>query len=84
MTRLLRRYERGRRFWRQVDVRGRDECWPWLGGADAGYAGADVRAYELVRGARLPRGARLVHRCGQARCVNPDHMDVELPGGAAQ
>jgi HNH endonuclease len=28
-----------------------------------------------VRGP-LPPGTRLVHRCGDARCVNPDHMEV--------
>ena len=72
---LFRRYERGRRFWRHVDVRGRDECWPWRGPGDPAATGADARAYELARGP-LPRGARVAHRCGSPRCVNPGHMDV--------
>jgi hypothetical protein len=70
LVELLRRFERGRRFWREVDVGGREDCWLHPRGAHA-----DVRAYELVRGP-LPAGARLVHRCGNPRCVNPDHMDV--------
>ena len=68
------RFERDRRFWRHVDVRARDECWPWASG-DSHVAGADMRAYELVRGP-LPKGASLRHRCGTRACVNPDHMDV--------
>jgi hypothetical protein len=70
----IRRFERDRRFWREVDVGGREDCWPWHGGAMP-RRGADVHAYELVRGP-VPPGARLVHRCGDDRCVNPEHMDV--------
>ena len=77
---LMRRYERGRRFWRHVDVRARDECWQWHG-RDA--AGAAVHAYELMRGP-LPPQTRLQHRCGNALCVNPDHMDVVHAGAARQ
>lgn len=73
---LVRRFERDRRFWRRVDVGARDECWTWRGPGDSG---ADVRAYELMRGP-LPPGARLVHRCANPRCVNPDHMDVVTGG----
>jgi hypothetical protein len=76
LVQLLRRYERGRRFWQHVDVRGRDECWRWLGnGALPWPARPDERAWELARGP-LPDGARLEHRCGTDACVNPDHMDV--------
>ena len=75
----LLRFERGRRFWRHVRVGAHDECWPWEGEVDADghgvYAGgrADAHAYELVMG-RAPAGA-LAHRCGDPRCVNPDHLE---------
>jgi hypothetical protein len=76
----IRIYERGRRFWRLVDVGGRDECWHWRGPVDRdgrtwfGRLPADQHAYELMRGP-LPFGARLRHCCGDGRCVNPDHME---------
>jgi hypothetical protein len=76
----IRIYERRRRFWRLVEVRGREECWRWHGPVDSdgrvwyGRRRADSHAYELVRGP-LPIGALLRHRCGDALCVNPDHME---------
>lgn len=76
---LVRRYERRRRFWRNVRVTGPDDCWPWLGATDAGgqavYRGrpACETAWELT--ARpLPPHASLQHRCGHAWCVNPRHL----------
>ena len=81
----MRTYERGRRFWRLVDVGGRDDCWAWRGPLDPdgrawfGRRPADLHAYELARGP-LPTGAQLRHRCGDGRCVNPDHME-RLAGG---
>jgi hypothetical protein len=76
----IRTYERQRRFWRLVDVRGRDECWPWLGHVDRDGQGwfrgsrADAIAYQRARGP-LPAGARLEHGCGDRRCMNPEHME---------
>jgi hypothetical protein len=79
LVHLIRRYERGRRFWRNVDVRGRQDCWPWRGNYEAPAGGADIRAWELARGP-LPSGASLAHSCGHAGCVNPEHMRVVAPG----
>src|SRR3954453_18638677 len=80
---LLRRYERGRRFWRHVRVGGHGECWLWEGEIDAAGHGvygderADAHAYALVLG-EAPAGG-LAHVCGEPRCVNPEHLE---PGGA--
>jgi hypothetical protein len=77
---LVRRYERRRRFWRNVRVGGPDECWAWLGTTDtAGQGVHDGRpacetAYELT-GHQLPPGTSLQHRCGNAWCVNPHHLE---------
>jgi len=47
------------KFWRRVDRRGPDECWPWTGGKSKGYGvthmnskprGAHRVAYELTYG----------------------------------
>jgi hypothetical protein len=64
------------RFWRLVDVRGADECWPWTGTADRGYgkyedtatgrrASAHRFAYELSKGP-IPDGRSLDHTCHDA------------------
>jgi HNH endonuclease len=82
VLRLLRRYERQRRFWRHVRVMGPADCWLWEGhtyqdgrGCYDGRA-ADVCSYELTRGP-LPGRALLAHRCGDPRCVNPEHLVTE-------
>ena len=83
---LLRRYERTRRFWRNVRVRGPDECWPWLGPMDEHGRGlsngglADERAWELS-GRSLPSGTSLEHLCGHCWCVNPHHLEAHNYSG---
>src|SRR3954470_15024260 len=80
VSHLIRRYERGRRFWREVDVAGPGEHWPWLGELDRDgtptYSGRPARevAYEFARGPLTP-GGRLGAGCDDRRCVNVEHME---------
>lgn len=84
---LVRRYERRRRFWRQVQVRAPDECWIWLGPVDVGGVGrhgrgtAATRAFELAKGP-LPDGLTPIPTCGVPACVNPRHLHAPVPSGA--
>jgi hypothetical protein len=84
LGRLVHRFERGRRFWRHVRVGGREECWLWEGKVDAEGRGmygderADAHAYALVLGGDPP--AAVEHRCGDPRCVNPEHLRRVPPG----
>jgi hypothetical protein len=86
----IRRYERRRRFWRLVQVGGPDDCWPWLGTVDADGFGlfegmrADTMAYRIARGRPAGAGRAVIHRCGDTRCVNPEHMTDAWPPDAAQ
>ena len=82
------------RFWRRVEKRGDDECWPWLGAGSlankSGYGsvtidGARVRAtqvaWELHHGKRFPDGMFACHTCDNPPCVNPRHI---WPGTSGQ
>ena len=78
------------RFWPKVDVRGPDECWPWLASKQsAGYGQIAVGrghapllahrvAYELVVGP-IPAGLTIDHvkarGCTRKDCVNPAHLE---------
>lgn len=72
------------RFWRSVDVRGDDECWPWSGDRDPHDYGIffyhDRRrpAHELARsfavGELRPHGYETCHSCDNPPCCNPAHL----------
>lgn len=73
---------RERRFWVQVDKRGPDECWPWLGGCQKnGYGQYGTKgerlvhriAYEYLVGP-IPEGLVLDHLCHTAdpQCADND------------
>lgn len=71
------------RFWAKVDVRGADECWPWMAGLSGnGYGrfkldGKDVPAHRVVYACiegPIPAGAELLHACDMPICCNPGHL----------
>ena len=75
------------RFWKYVDRRGTDECWPWKGSrmVRGGYGQLNDRgrllkahrlSYEIHRGS-IPDGNVIRHKCNNPPCVNPNHL---VPG----
>lgn len=78
------------RFWEKVDIRGPDECWPWLAyRTPQGYGtfqvgthankksvGAHVLAWKLANGCELPDGKpEIAHAtCHNPTCCNPAHL----------
>lgn len=71
------------RLWRNVDRRGPNECWPWLGALDDGYGRVRVDgirkpahryAWELANRA-VPDGQVMDHLCRNRACCNPAHLE---------
>lgn len=71
------------RFWDKVDMRGPDECWPWIGNVSGrGYGRFFVRGRNyaahrfsvLLTGRPIPAGLVADHICRNRLCVNPSHI----------
>ena len=77
------------RLWEKVDVRGGEECWPWIASTSAGKAGGgygriyDGRKRRVVPatyialesiGVVVPNGLNALHSCDNPPCCNPRHL----------
>lgn len=76
------------RFWPKVEKT--DSCWNWIGAIDNRTGFGVIKqegksscilahrvSYELNIG-EIPNGMRVLHSCGNRKCVNPAHFYLEL------
>ena len=76
------------RFWKRVDKRGPDDCWPWVGSVDGGGYGTIFNrlgkphapekthrvSWEIANGRSVPSGVHVCHKCDNPPCCNPSHL----------
>jgi hypothetical protein len=71
------------RFWAKVDVRGVNECWPWMGGTDKdGYGRFSIGDATYYRAHRVSKAIAhgishdfmACHKCDNPPCCNPFHL----------
>lgn len=73
-----------RRFWAKVDVRGPDDCWPWLASVTpSGYGQISINrrpqaahrvAWQITYD-RMLGDQKVEHSCENRICCNPNHVE---------
>lgn len=80
------------RFWLKVDVRGPDECWPWLASTNPNGYGQiiDDEHGQMLKAHRvcwtlcfgpIPPGLNVLHGCDNPPCCNPRDLFLGTQAG---
>ena len=81
-----RKLTRDEIFWSRVDIRGENDCWPWVGYGNGivthrypncrytGKSEGTHRAAYLSKRGPIPDGMEVCHTCDNPICCNPNHL----------
>lgn len=75
------------RLWTKIDVKGKDECWKFLGSLahrfgygylryNGKHEGAHRAAWMSWNSSPVPEGMWVLHSCDNPACCNPHHLRV--------
>lgn len=71
------------RFWNHVKKGKKNECWEWEGFTDKdGYGkmrteGTNEGVHRVsfrIHGGNIPKGMKVLHKCNNPPCCNPNHL----------
>lgn len=89
MSRIGRPPNSPESLWRYVEVRGANECWPWIAArSKKGYGQVTINyrtsaahrvAYAVATGTD-PGDLCVLHRCDNPPCCNPSHLFLGTRG----
>ena len=76
--------ERQKRYWSKVDIRGIEDCWPWLASyTTRGYGQFGFKnkmfnshriSWMLFHNKEISKDMYVRHKCGESLCQNPRHL----------
>jgi hypothetical protein len=67
-------------LWSRIEVKGPDECWPWVGSCSHGYGGFTFlgepykAAREALKELKGDSELHALHSCDNPPCCNPSHL----------
>jgi len=74
------------RFWKKVNIKGKNECWGWLGKIQkTGYGRIQINysgnaahriSYRIAHPDVDLVGCIVRHKCDNKLCVNPNHLEI--------